>query len=244
MANIIRAAIAIVVSMAVGFLFGMSYPIQGIQDIEHASLLSQDAAPAASDVTRTAILNTLAERYGYRAYLEIGQGDRRKNYDWIECPIRIGIDPEHKLKAAYRMTSDEFFEINNDDYDLIFIDGLHTEEQTYRDIINSLEVLSKNGSIVVHDCNPTDKAMQAVPRIQKVWTGDVWKAWVKLRESRDDLHMFVIDADFGCGVIRRGRQQTITLPEQLNYEEFDSHRTQWLNLVSVSWFVAEMKGNI
>jgi hypothetical protein len=42
------------------------------------------------------------------------------------------------------MTSDEFFEINKSTYDIIFIDGLHIDEQVERDIINGLKILNLN----------------------------------------------------------------------------------------------------
>ena len=206
-----------------------------------SSLLAYDTVHSSLNVTRTNILNTLADRYKYRSYLEIGQGVRQQNHDWINCAIRIGVDPDPSVKAAYQMTSDEFFKINKDSFDLIFIDGDHTEEQVRRDILNSLKDLNKNGTIVVHDCNPASKAMQRVPPVQQKWTGKVWKIWVKLRATRSDLRMYVVNADNGCGVIRRGKQSTISLPETLDYEEFDRNRIQWLNLVSVDWFVAKMR---
>ena len=39
------------------------------------------------------------------------------------------------------MSSDEFFLKNKDQFDIIFIDGLHVYEQVKRDIENSLIVL-------------------------------------------------------------------------------------------------------
>ena len=53
------------------------------------------------------------------------------------------------------MTSDNYFFNNkNNLFDLIFLDGLHTYEQTIKDIFNSLKTLKKNGVIIVHDCLP------------------------------------------------------------------------------------------
>ncbi|HVA47661.1 MAG TPA: class I SAM-dependent methyltransferase [Pirellulales bacterium] len=49
-------------------------------------------------------------------------------------------------------------------FDLVFIDGWLEHEQVYRDVTNSLEVLTANGTIVLHDCNPTTEAMQRVPQ--------------------------------------------------------------------------------
>lgn len=207
----------------------------------YSSVLRYDKIPSSLRLSRTSILNTLVERYGYTSYLEIGQGFRRVNFDWIQCLIKIGVDPDRSLKAAYQMTSDEFFRINNDTFDLIFIDGLHHAEQVERDILNALEVLNENGTILVHDCNPITREMQIVPRSQGLWTGDVWKAWVRLRATRPSLKMYVIDADEGCGLIRRGRQDTIRLPESLSYELLDKHRKKWLNLIDGNAFIEDLK---
>jgi len=48
-------------------------------------------------------------------------------------------------------------------FDLIFIDGLHNAAQVERAIGNSLKVLHKGGTILVHDCNPTSAEQQTVP---------------------------------------------------------------------------------
>ncbi len=206
-----------------------------------SSLLNCDSTVNPQEISRTAVLNTLIERYKYRSYLEIGQGDRSKNFDWIDCKIKIGIDPDIQFNAAYQMTSDEFFAINNAMFDLIFVDGLHHADQVETDIMNALNVLNENGTIVVHDCNPKTKKMQVVPRQQKLWTGDVWKAWVKFRAARHDLKMYVVDANHGCGIIRRGTQKTITLPENLTYEALDRNREYFLNLVDVYGFLKDLK---
>jgi len=142
------------------------------------------------------------------------------------------------------MTSDEFFAQNNDSFDLIFIDGLHHADQVERDILNALNVLNENGTICVHDCNPMTKEMQIVPRQQAAWTGDVWKTWVKLRATRPHLKMYVINADNGCGIIRRGTQITTNIPDPLTYEELDKNRGKMLNLVDVNEFLKDLKSKL
>jgi hypothetical protein len=214
--------------------------------IPYSSILHYDLIPPHHRTSRTTILNTLIERHNYHSYLEIGQGHRGQNFGWINCRIKIGVDPNKTLNAAYQMTSDEFFAINNDMFGLIFIDGLHHADQVERDIINALNVLNDNGTIVVHDCNPTTKEMQIVPlpRGQAAWTGDVWKTWVKLRATRPDLKMVVIDTDSGCGIIRRGSQKIIELPERLTYEALDKNREKFLNLVDVNFFLKDLKAEL
>ena len=47
------------------------------------------------------------------------------------------------------MTSDNYFSNNkNNLFDLIFLDGLHTYEQTIKDIFNSLKTLKKMASLL------------------------------------------------------------------------------------------------
>ena len=208
------------------------------------SILHHDSVPSCykNHIRRTTILNTLIEKFGYRSYLEIGQGPGRGNFDWVNCPIKIGVDPDVGVDATYQITSDEFFAQNKDRFDLIFIDGLHHDDQVEKDILNALEILNGNGTIVVHDCNPTNEAMQIVPRQQPNWTGNVWKAWVRLRATRPDLTMYVIDTNYGCGIIRRGNQQTIKIHGELTYRMLDNNRKEFLNLVDIDYFLEDLMG--
>ncbi len=207
------------------------------------SLLRIDPLPPRVRIRRSAILNTLVDKYGYQSYLEIGQGNREQNLDWIQCRIRVGVDPAPEVNAAFQMSSDEFFATNNDRFDLVFIDGLHHADQVERDIQNALDILNDKGSIVVHDCNPTEEEMQVHPPSGniKAWTGDVWKAWARLRATRPDLTMWVVDTDVGCGVIRKGSQKTIEIPDPLTYAQLDTNRAEWLNLVSVQDFLNRLR---
>jgi hypothetical protein len=207
----------------------------------YSSILKYDSLPPEKEIDKTIVLNTLADRFGYSSYLEIGQGMAEDNLDHIKCMIRIGVDPDPACNAAYCVPSDEFFEMNKAKFDLIFIDGLHHSDQVYRDILNSLDCLNDNGTIVVHDCNPINEGMQAVPRRQDHWTGDVWKAWARLRSERSDLEMFVLKNGNGCGVIRAGEQATIKLPNSLDYRFLDENRHYILNFRTVNQFLVWLK---
>lgn len=187
-------------------------------------------------MTRTQILNYISNEFSYSKYLEIGVCKREHNINHITCPNKIGVDPDGNSGADFVITSDEFFKGNKEKFDLIFIDGLHEWEQVLRDVKNSLDALNENGTIVLHDCNPTSQQMQLVPRVQSEWTGDVWRAIVKLRQ-RNDLFMFTINTDYGCGVIRMGNQDSLTVDEsELTYENFALNKTKWLNLIGVEEF--------
>ena len=89
----------------------------------------------------------------------------------------------------------------------------------------------------MHDCLPPDEDTAAVPRIQNQWTGDVYKAFLKFRSKRKDLEMFTVDTDFGCGVIRLGKQETISLPNNISWNDFVSNKEKWMNVKSCEQFL-------
>ena len=139
------------------------------------------------------------------------------------------------------MTSDEFFLQNQEKFDVIFIDGLHEAYQVEKDINNSLEALNDNGFIMCHDMSPKSEAMQRVPRTEVGWTGDCWKAWVKVRSTNPNVKMFVVNTDFGCGVIQKGSQELLDLNNlDLTYENLNKHRKEWLNLISIEEFLNKL----
>jgi len=123
-------------------------------------------------------------------------------------------------------------------FDIIFIDGLHHSDQVYKDILNSVFFLNINGTIIVHDCNPINYFTQLIPRprMPRSWNGDVWRGFLKLKSEKEDLEMFVIDIDHGCGIVRRGKQNLITKWD-MEYQEFEKNKKELLNLISVDDFI-------
>lgn len=192
-------------------------------------------------MTRTEIINALISKYNYKEYLEIGVNTpAQPGYNWvgINAPSKTGVDPN--VDTTYKMGSDEFFrDYQSISYDIIFIDGLHIFEQVYRDITNSLNCLSSNGTIVVHDCNPITEITQRRERASDAWHGDVWKAIVKLRMENVDLTMHTVDTDEGCAIIRKGSQLLLPiLPEEdpYDYSFLNRRRKEALNLITVEQF--------
>ena len=193
-------------------------------------------------MTRYDIINQFISERGYTQYLEIG-AKHGECLVQIKAPIRISVDPDPDSVASYVMTSDEFFDKtriypsmeNEINPDIIFIDGLHEHNQVYRDIVNSLSILSPGSVIILHDCLPTSEHMQAhadqYPGGE--WTGDVWKAFVKCRAELP-YELYTINTDFGCGIIdTRLKKITDTsgLPtdmESMTYDQYCSN-PQWMN---------------
>ena len=186
---------------------------------------------------RTEIIQILINKIQAKKYLEIGMGPGL-NFNSIECDYKICVDPTPTVPVTFKLTSDDFFKQNNETFDIIFIDGLHWSEQVYKDIVNSLNVLNDGGYIICHDMNPHSEFIQRYPQplAESEWTGDCWKAWVNLRTERNDLNMFVIDTDYGCGVITKGKQELVKIKNDLTWDTLNNDRTKLLNLISVNDF--------
>jgi hypothetical protein len=187
-------------------------------------------------MNRISIIQAYIDKYGYKNYLEIGV-QTGHCFRAIQCENKTGVDPDPSSAATIHKTSDEFFATNKEKFDCIFIDGLHHADQVEKDILNSLECLAEGGTILMHDCKPESEFMQLIPLTTQVeWTGDTWKAYVKMRQTRDNLEMFVVDCDWGVGVIRRGKQEKLIIPVEtkIDYSNFVIHHREWLNLVSTA----------
>jgi Methyltransferase domain len=220
---------------------------------------------------RTDVIQKIIDKKKALRYLEIGvnNGD---NFFPIEISQKTAVDPSFAFSSARQTeweaknpanmaakyitaTSDDFFAKADavDGFDVVFIDGLHTYEQSLQDVLNSLDKLNDNGVIVMHDCKPPHVAaaypaasLQAAEDAQKneatkvagwdgIWCGDVWKTICHLRSRRQDLRVFVLDCDFGLGIVMKGKpDNNLDLStEQLNamtYEDIFHGDGSLLNL--------------
>jgi hypothetical protein len=203
-------------------------------------------------IRRWEVLNRLIERFEYHSYLEIGVAGGA-NFRRVTAVEKLGVDPALRwwslLRRDVRKTkSDRFFSRNKRTFDLVFIDGLHIAQQAFTDIQNALIVLNPGGTVVVHDCLPSSREQQIVPRIQSSWTGDVWRAFLST-SMRSDLLTMILDCDRGCGIIRPGRRapnhpsppaDLDPLRGRPSWEEFDAHKTEWLQIVPDSNVMATL----
>ncbi len=183
--------------------------------------------------SRIKIIQKIISKEKYKDYLEIGC-DNDENFAKIIVDNKIGVDP---LKGGtLRMTSDEFFKNNKKNFDIIFLDGLHTYEQTIKDIDNSLNYLKEKGVIIIHDCLPKKIWNQIVPRVYGHWNGDVWKAIVHSR-TYDYADTYTCIADHGLGIIFKRKNKNPLSIEQNNFKKlkfkdyFENHN-EFMNLIS------------
>ena len=127
---------------------------------------------------RISFISAATQKFKNCRYLEIGC-DNNICFKSIPVINKIGVDPDRG--GNVKDTSDNFFKNNKNEFDVIFIDGLHIYEQCRKDVINSLKVLSQNGFIFLHDMTPRNWAEENVPRLKDtLWTGNIWKVALEL----------------------------------------------------------------
>ena len=152
-------------------------------------------------------INYLVRELHLRSYLEIGvfEGETFAN---VEVRRRYGVDPDPLFDPVLLprgskfavMTSDAFFAMirPSKHFDVAFIDGLHTVEQTYRDLINTFAHL-RGGVVLIDDTVPSDE-YSAIPDQQesyrardaaglegRPWHGDVWRVVMLLDRHHPEL---------------------------------------------------------
>lgn len=203
-------------------------------------------------LNRWDIINLLIEKYHYRSYLEIGTY-ADECLAKINCANKVGVDPapihhdERNSNSFYDYASDDYFRLHNifklPKYDIVFIDGLHEREQMKRDILNSLEVLNEGGTIVVHDCLPKGEKEQCYPDIHNcspvAWNGNVWKGFLDIRQGLSGIQSFVVDTDWGCGIIQRNSRKVcidVIPDDKMTFENFQKYKKEWMNVITVEEF--------
>ena len=179
------------------------------------------------------LIEYLIKKNNYKNYLEIGC-DKNQLFSKVNIDNKIGVDPVSG--GNVRKTSDYFLKENKSNFDIVFIDGLHTYEQVKKDILNSVNCLLDEGIILVHDCMPDSLGKQAVPRYKMQWNGDVWKAIVDLRQ-REDLEIFTCEMDQGIGVIKREKNSSILeikkSPRNLKFKDYYVDYKKLLRVISL-----------
>ena len=198
--------------------------------------------------TRTDIINKLFDTYGFKTYLEIGVRVPAENFDLIRAEHKESVDPEPLGECTYITTSDDFFEnhVGDKKYDIIFVDGLHTAEQVYLDVKNSMKHLNDNGVIVMHDCNPLleyhIRSYEEYLKTRGHWNGTVFRGFIHLKKELKDWNSFVINEDNGCGIItqRTLKREFPALKSYwhpITWDYFDKYRENLLDLITYTEYL-------
>lgn len=201
-------------------------------------------------VRRWDVLNHLAQFNGAKLYMEIGVEDGHSMRN-VRIETKWGVDPEPRIDGVracdvfFRMKSFDFFARHMDDLvnrdeddrlDLVFIDGWHSAETVYNEVESTAQLLSPKGLIALHDVGPTTEIMQSATPVPGNWTGDVWKAVVRMRrEGKHDVR--VVDIDFGVAIVKAyAGKGGIDLPadDQLDWNLLQQRRKELLGTIEES----------
>lgn len=176
--------------------------------------------------SRFDVINFLIKNYNYKKYLEIGV-QYAVAWNEIICDYKIGVEPihDHADPRINKLYSNEFFNINKETFDIIFIDGDHNYAQVINDIRNAKMVLNPGGSIVLHDCRPLTEEFATNPLLN----GTVWKAVCEIR-AEENWRICTLDDDHGVGVLQEGSMLPLKTNASLTYAEFSQNMQSILNL--------------
>jgi hypothetical protein len=175
------------------------------------------------------LINMLIKKYGYSSYVEIGSR-KRKTLKGVRVKEKCGVDPA--WPSDYKMTSDKFFKQNQRMFDIILVEGCREGKQPYKDILNSLKILTPNGTIIVRGANQPkewfyNKKLK-IPRYKE----RVWQAVSQIHVDHEDLILITAEDECGLTVIKRGRGKRYKYDGKLSKEYFLKHRKELINLVT------------
>lgn len=166
-------------------------------------------------MNRVELINKFARERDFNFYLELGV-HKGHTINRVICSQKVGVDLHNK--CTYQMSTDDFFKINKQKFEIIFIDADHTESQLIKDIENSLKCLKFNGVIICHDVNPPTEWHQID---ENMTYQTAWKAWVKFRFRTQYLTYCIAD-DCGLGVIDTSCASNLFI--NLDYKTLEKNR--------------------
>jgi hypothetical protein len=222
----------------------------------------------------------IAKLINAKNYLEIGvnRGDTFFN---VNLQNKIGVDPAFKFipenrlhdgVAFFQMPSDIFFEhwkagnknydiiampdyVIPDTFDIIFIDGLHTFEQSLRDFENSLQFSHDTTVWVLDDTIPSDpysaepdcalsqSARKAAGIADGTWQGDVYKTVLAIHDQYTNFSYLTLISGGPQTIIWKSsempREPFFTSLHQITmFTYFDMLRHAWLyNPITSTQFI-------
>jgi len=168
-------------------------------------------------------INRLAAALKAERYLEIGVA-RGRTFFGVEMGRKVGVDPAFRFDIdSHQSDSSSLFAVGSDTYflehvaderfDIIFLDGMHTAEQTLRDFGNSLQHAHDRTVWIIDDTVPSDEhsvmrdQAAAVQSRRKAggdgnaWHGDVFKMVFILHDFFPTLSY--------CTLLTGGNPQTL-----------------------------------
>lgn len=190
--------------------------------------------PRGERIGRARVVNRLLALYDEPRYLEVGVCSGR-TFDRARAAAKVAVDPvfEFDHEAPERdvpgveyhpVTSDHYFGTVVDPdrrFDVVYLDGLHTVEQTLRDVTNALHHLQPQGVILIDDVRPSSH-LAAIPDRQRFfevrnrlgltaqdWMGDVFRVVLAIETFFQHLSYATVAENHGQTVVWRARRTSV-----------------------------------
>ncbi len=186
------------------------------------------------NVSRATVVQELLSLYAAPSYLEIGVSEGA-TFHSVQARRKVAVDPKFVFDVAaaratrpeveyHEVTSDEYFgriKGPSERFELIFLDGLHTFEQTLRDFTNAIECLAPNGVIVIDDVMPdsyfagiSDVTVFRTLRSQQIaksasWMGDVYRLMFFIESFFQQFSYRTVEENHGQAIVWRGRRPSV-----------------------------------
>jgi hypothetical protein len=187
-------------------------------------------------VARSEVVQAFLDLYPDPHYLEVGVS-RGVTLHAVRAARKVGVDPSYKFDPAvegqagteYRTaTSDAYFgELSREEmFDVIYLDGLHTFEQTLRDLLSALEHLKPHGVIIIDDVYPISYAasipdLVASKRLRRelgiekaAWMGDVYRLVFFIQSFCQSLSYAGVAENHGQLVAWRAPRPEASIPQR------------------------------
>lgn len=206
------------------------------------------------EIPRHRVVNRLLSMYEEPRYLEVGVW-RATTFAKVRAARKVAVDPVFQFdvpalaadephSSFHEVTSDAYFAdtaASGEQFDVIFLDGLHTFEQTLRDLMNAQTRLQPRGVIVVDDTTPTSYAA-SLPTLDhfrevrtfvgsedKRWMGDVYRLVWFVETFCPHLSFGTIGNNHGQTVLWRHHrpaqpERTVAQVAATTFEDFVAHR--------------------
>lgn len=179
--------------------------LRALGESGHDKTKKETCMPSENESSRR--INRIAEIMDAENYLEIGV-NKGETFINVDIDRKVAVDPKFKFAFEdfdsqstifYEWSSDVFFRRfarKHAPFDIIFLDGLHTFEQTFRDFCASQAIAHERTVWLIDDVVPTDifsshsrqseavkyRKAHGIRKRAGAWSGDVYKVMFGIRD--------------------------------------------------------------
>lgn len=162
--------------------------------------------------TYSFLIQNLVKTTNCKNYLELGVADGANIHmirDHVDKCVGVDIFDQipDKDKIEYNlMKTDDFFKINLEKFDIVFIDANHDWFYVRRDFENSLKVLNEFGIIILHDTDPMSDIM-----LNPGFCSDSYHIDDYIYANHPELNVVTLPVcDMGLTIVKRKKDRRVS----------------------------------